>query len=311
MVSSHSQKVLRKRAQEFWINKNLWQGDLLSEPDYEKLHRFLLHEYQTIPEKERIGKGQFFIAKVTAQGIASLITQRSEENLFTSLLALFEYAENQKKLFLHYFCLVLAGEVSSFSKDLFQRIMNQTLFWADHPEWEIRETVGYIIRKGLKVQSDQILSLLQTWSTSSSENIRRIVSESLRPLADIKWLRDPSKNDQILHLLSQLKCDPSIYVRTSVGNNLKDLTKYMPEKILLIASNWIKEYNIDVVHNLASLPKKILGDDQYYLIWTLKHTFRWIQKRNPEYHPQLRLILGSNYVDYFDEKRNRLAKPKK
>ncbi|MHA1670644.1 MAG: hypothetical protein ACTSV5_08695 [Promethearchaeota archaeon] len=32
-------------------------------------------------------------------------------------------------------------------------------------------------------------------------------------------------------------------------------------------------------------------------------------KKNPEYYPQIEKILGKHYILYFDEKRNRLAKP--
>ena len=34
------------------------------------------------------------------------------------------------------------------------------------------------------------------------------------------------------------------------------------------------------------------------------------KKRNPEYYSQIQEVLGRNYVLYFDEKKNRMAKPK-
>ena len=45
--------------------------------------------------------------------------------------------------------------------------------------------------------------------------------------------------------------DSSIYVRKSVGNNIKDLSKYMPEKILKLMEIWIKQSNIEVHAELA------------------------------------------------------------
>ncbi|MHA2139808.1 MAG: DNA alkylation repair protein [Candidatus Hodarchaeales archaeon] len=311
MVSSHTHKELRRRTQEFWINEQLWQEDLLTDSDFIKINEFLTLEYNTIPTKERIGKGRFFIAKVSAKGIISLISHHHENILFESVHRLFLFAEKHDYPFLRYFCLVLAGEIAVLSNDLLSKIFDLTLKWVDHPDWEVRETAGYIIRRGLKYQPEFVLSALDSWITSPSENVRRAVAESLRPLAEIKWLRDPVKNDQILILLSQLKCDSSAYVRTSVGNNLKDLTKYMPEKILALAEQWILGFNITVTEDLASRSKKDLGINQFLLIWTLKHAFRWIQKRNPEFHPRLTHILGQNYIDYYDEKHNRLAQPKK
>jgi len=33
-----------------------------------------------------------------------------------------------------------------------------------------------------------------------------------------------------------------------------------------------------------------------------------MKNKNPEFHPQLEKILGKNYILYFDEKRNMLAR---
>jgi hypothetical protein len=84
----------------------------------------------------------------------------------------------------------------------------------------------------------------------------------------------------------------------------------MPEKILSLATDWISEAEITVTDNLASKTKGELGATNYYLLWTLKHAFRWLQKRHPAFHPQLAALLGKNYVLYFDEKRNKLARKK-
>ncbi len=144
------------------------------------------------------------------------------------------------------------------------------------------------------------------WAKSSNENLRRLASESLRPHASVKWLRDPLKNDTILQILTLLRQDSSIYVRKSVGNNLKDLTKYMPKKILFLVESWINEANIKVHDALAS--EINLNREQKYLIWTIKQAMRWLKNKNPEFHPRIEKILGKNYILYFDEKRNRFAR---
>ena len=137
-----------------------------------------------------------------------------------------------------------------------------------------------------------------------------LIAESLRPSGDMKWLRNPTKNDIALEILNLLRADPSEYVRKAVGNNLKDLSKYMPEKIFKLTRKWVKEANILVDDELASRSKTELGEQQFYLIWTIKQALRWLQKRNPEYFPQIQDILGKNYISYFDEKKNRTAKQK-
>jgi hypothetical protein len=84
----------------------------------------------------------------------------------------------------------------------------------------------------------------------------------------------------------------------------------MPLKILNLVEQWVIDADIIVKEDLASKSKKELGPNNFYLIWTIKHALRWLRERNPEYHSKIEKILGKNYVLYFNEKKNRLAKPK-
>jgi len=99
-------------------------------------------------------------------------------------------------------------------------------------------------------------------------------------------------------------------VRKSVSNNLKDLTKYMPEKILKLLARWVHEAGITVTADLASKTKTELGADHFYLIYIIKKALRWLKDRNPEFYPEIEEIIGNNYLKYFDEKRNLLAREK-
>ncbi len=83
----------------------------------------------------------------------------------------------------------------------------------------------------------------------------------------------------------------------------------MPEKVLNLMEEWIKHSKIKVHAELAT--ERGLSKDQQRLILTIKHAMRWIQKRNPKYHSNLKNILGNNYILYFDEKRNKRANPPK
>ena len=70
--------------------------------------------------------------------------------------------------------------------------------------------------------------------------------------------------------------------------------------------SWIEKARIIVHDELAT--EIGLTKEEKRLIWTMKHAMRWVKNRNPEYHPRLEKILGKNYVLFFDEKSNRLAK---
>jgi len=74
-----------------------------------------------------------------------------------------------------------------------------------------------------------------------NEHVRRLASEGIRPR--LPWAqalplfkRDPSP---IVPILEKLKCDPSLYVRKSVANNLNDIAKDHPELVITLAQAWI------------------------------------------------------------------------
>ena len=99
------------------------------------------------------------------------------------------------------------------------------------------------------------------WSKHENANVRRLASEGCRPrlpwamgLPDFK--KDPSA---ILPILENLKSDPSEYVRRSVANNLNDIAKDHPKKVLAIAKEWMRgntETQWIVKHGCRTLLKK-------------------------------------------------------
>jgi 3-methyladenine DNA glycosylase AlkC len=179
--------------------------------------------------------------------------------------------------------------------------------WGSNDDWKVREGAIYPIISGLKKNPEKVLEILAKWVNHENEYIRRLVAESLRPKATVKWLRNPEKNDKVLDILTEMRKDPSLYVRKSVGNNIKDLSKYMPEKMLRLMESWLEQANIRVHEQLAT--EVGLTQEEKRLIWTIKQGMRWIKDKNPEFHDGLEQILGKFYLLYFDEKTNRLAKP--
>ncbi len=306
MVSISSQKMIAERARIYWHENYIWET-AFTIGDLELIQFFLDKEYKLIPAKERIGKGSVYISKIVAKTTISLLMKSKKVNPLEMINLILHFPINEKSFHMKNFALALLGEYAKTSKQAFNDAMTLTKITVDYCEWEVREQCGVVIRNSLIKYPNETLIFLEEWIKSSSENLRRLSIESTRPLRDIKWLRNPRKNDQIIKMLAQLKTDKSLYVRKSVGNNLKDLTKYMPEKILGIMSDWIKEANIEVTDDLSSKDKKELGEKNYNLIWTLKHGLRWLKERNPEYHKRIEQLLGKNYLLYYDEKLNKMA----
>jgi len=94
---------------------------------------------------------------------------------------------------------------------------------------------------------DRMLAAMMVYAQADDEHVRRLASEGCRPrlpwamaLPELK--RDPAP---ILPILEILRDDSSEYVRRSVANNLNDISKDHPERVLTIAERWLGEERED------------------------------------------------------------------
>ncbi|MEZ4830148.1 MAG: DNA alkylation repair protein [Bacteroidia bacterium] len=99
----------------------------------------------------------------------------------------------------------------------------------------------FAIRPFILAHPDHTMQQMYQWSEHENEHIRRLSSEGCRPrlpwamaLPDFK--RDPSP---VFPILENLKADTSLYVRKSVANNLNDISKDHPARVLEFARRWI------------------------------------------------------------------------
>ncbi|MHA1793463.1 MAG: DNA alkylation repair protein [Promethearchaeota archaeon] len=288
MVSISSVSEIKKRALKFF--NDIKDAKDFNEVHVELLKKFLLNEITLIPQKERIGKGQVYVLKIVAREFYKHFLDG--ENI-ENVLKIIHFFEDYDELLL--FAVHLGVQVSKH--DIYS-ILDDLIKWITHDDWEVRENACHVVRSALKSAPKKTLELLEKWSFSECDKVRRAVAESLRPLASLKWLRNKGENEPVLKILTRLNHDPSIYVRKAVGNNLKDLTKYMPETVLDLIESWLN--------------KKELLDEKgkKNLIWTVYQALRWLKNKKPEYHDRIERLVGKNYILYFDEKRNRWAIPR-
>ena len=292
MTSSHSQKELVRRMMDFFEDELTGRNKL---EIIEKIGEHIQQEYDTIPEKERIGKGLVYIVKAIGKGLFACLKE-----VINTKVALKDYLMNLISL-----CQVNDKRLKYLSTQLayhlaltdFTSVTELVLEWAEDDEWDVRENACYPVIAGLKKSRNETISFLKKHVSSKNENIRRIIAESTRPKAEVKWLRDPAENGEILDLLTSLNHDPAIYVRKAVGNNIKDLSKYMPEKVLDLVEEWVVN------------GKKLSKRDKKNLRWTIFQGLRWLKDKEPKHHERIIGLIGENYILYFDEKRNRNALP--
>lgn len=98
----------------------------------------------------------------------------------------------------------------------------------------------YAVRPFIAQDPQRAMAYLYQWADHENEHVRRLASEGCRP--KLPWgmvlkafRQDPSL---ILPLLEKLKDDESEYVRRSVANNLNDVSKDHPDRVLDICERW-------------------------------------------------------------------------
>ncbi len=103
-------------------------------------------------------------------------------------------------------------------------------------------TGEFAIRPFLEHDEARTLARLEQWAVDPNVHVRRLVSEGTRPR--LPWAprlrsfqRDPSA---VLHLLELLRDDAELYVRRSVANNLNDIGKDHPERLVTVAGRWVQ-----------------------------------------------------------------------
>lgn len=136
----------------------------------------------------------------------------------------------------------------------------QYLFFPDFVEvygqahWELsmnalerftaRSSAEFAIRPFLLAEPERTMDRMLAWGDHESEHVRRLASEGCRPR--LPWapaLKMYKQNPApILPLLEKLKCDPSLYVRKSVANNLNDIAKDHPAVVRELAARWKGEH---------------------------------------------------------------------
>ena len=102
-----------------------------------------------------------------------------------------------------------------------------------------------------KIGMEKALPTITEWLQSPEPNARRAVTEGLRIWTSRAYFKDHP--EEAIHRLAALKEDPSEYVRKSVGNALRDISKKFPDFIRKELEAWsLDSKEIKQVYHLAS-----------------------------------------------------------
>lgn len=118
--------------------------------------------------------------------------------------------------------------------------------------WRVQEILAKAFDQFcLDTGYEAALAVIREWLSSASPNVRRAVTEGLRIWTSRPYFRDHPAI--AIDLLASLRGDESEYVRKSVGNALRDISKKHPELVRQEVMGWDPtQRGTAQVHKLAT-----------------------------------------------------------
>ena len=123
---------------------------------------------------------------------------------------------------------------------------------SEDDNWRVQEVLAKAFDEFCrKTGYEKALPIIDEWLDNHNPNTRRAVTEGLRIWTSRPYFKDNPK--EAIRRIAALKEDTSEYVRKSVGNALRDISKKFPELIRAELNNWkLDSKEINQVYKLAS-----------------------------------------------------------
>ena len=123
--------------------------------------------------------------------------------------------------------------------------------------WRVQEVLAKAFDEFCKkIGYEKSLRVIDEWLNSENPNTRRAVVEGLRIWTSRPYFKE--NPNEAIRRIANLKDDSSEYVRKSVGNALRDISKKFPDLIKIELENWkLESKEINQVYKLAS---KFIGN---------------------------------------------------
>lgn len=104
-------------------------------------------------------------------------------------------------------------------------------------DWRVQEIIAKAFDRNCADRGyESALPVIRAWLADPSSNVRRAVTEGLRIWTGRPYFRDYP--EVAVELLSQFRNDDSEYLRKSVGNALRDISKKHPELVMQAVEGW-------------------------------------------------------------------------
>ena len=143
----------------------------------------------------------------------------------------------------------LFGKLSAKSRESFVLLRKRVSLDKD---WRVQEILAKAFDQYCSDSGyEKSLSVIEDWLADENPNVRRAVTEGLRIWTSRDYFREHV--DVEIKLLSQLHADESEYVRKSVGNALRDISRKHKDLIQKELQSWnTSDRHILQTYKLAS-----------------------------------------------------------
>ncbi len=176
----------------------------------------------------------------------ALANYLSNDNVYTKELAFLAFKSNVYQV--RMYSVFLFGYLSSYEEILI--FMRDEVSKDDN--WRVQEVLAKAFDEFCKKKGyEKALPIIDEWLKNNNPKTRRAVTEGLRIWTNRPYFKE--NPNEAIERIANLKEDASEYVRKSVGNALKDISKKFPELIKKELDGWdISSKEIQKVYKLAS-----------------------------------------------------------
>lgn len=187
--------------------------------------------HSSIPENKRISYGIVHVVRLIGNYLFQHFSE-SGDSSFEKVKKWFDNSNDSDNTAVS-MCIL-----SNFGMNHYQEVLPYFRQAAASENWEIREIVQMFFRKLIKKYPADSKEFLLELVVNQDPNVRRFVAETLRPVVENKWFH---KNpDYPVSIISFLFKEKNPYPRTSVGNNLSDLSRQNPELVFRLVNGLVE-----------------------------------------------------------------------
>ena len=188
----------------------------------EAISKVINELYANIPGSKRISYGIVHTIKVLSEYLYTHLIEL-DAPVYEIASSIFSRSRDFKSKG------VSLGILSFYGLDAHEKVLPYFKSAAASSDWNVREFAQMFFRKLIKTYPAEMSEFLLELVKSEDANIRRFVAETLRPVQENRWFyKNP---DYPLSILKKMFKESSPYPRTSVGNNLSDLARQLPELV--------------------------------------------------------------------------------